>query len=221
MTIARAPATILLADDHFVVRAGLRRVLEEEGFTVVAEAGDGLAAVELAERHRPSLVLMDVTMPTLGGIEATRRLLRSWPEAKVVLLSAYGEVSLRLEAVSAGAVAYLLKDCGRDELLGTVVTVLAGRPSVDARGEPAAMDGGRWPRPALTPRQAQVIEAAARGLRSPEIAQSLGISERTVDHHFAGAFRRLGVSRRLDAVLAASREGLIDIGPSLPDRPAD
>lgn len=200
-------ATAVLADDHHVIRDGLRRVLEDSDIKVVAEAADGLTAVELALRHRPDLILMDVAMPVMGGIDATRRIRRSWPEARILLLSMYGEERVVKDASKAGAAGYLVKDCSRAELLSSIQAVMAGRSVL-----PAALDDDQETSdPVLTDRQLQILRRIADGERPKQIARHLEISERTVNNHLAAAYRNLGVSTRLEAVLEAQRLGYIDL----------
>jgi DNA-binding NarL/FixJ family response regulator len=198
----------VLADDHQVVRVGLKRVLEDAGFLVVAEASDGLPAVELALRHRPDLVLLDVAMPVLGGIDATRRIRRSWPDAHILLLSMYGEAEVQREAVRAGAAGDLVKDCSRAELLAGIQTVMAGKSLMHSFTDEAATVADDVE---LTPRQSDILQRLADGDRPKQIARDLKISERTVNNHLAAAYRKLGATNRLSAVLAASRLGYIRI----------
>lgn len=197
---------MVLADDHHVVRDGLRRLLEDAEMRVVAGVADGLTAVEMTLRHRPDLVLMDVAMPVMGGIDATRRIVRSWPEARVLLLSMYGEDGVMREAVRAGAAGYLVKDCSRAELLAATQSVLAGAQvfSVD---DDDPVDAS----PALTERQIEILQLLADGYRPKQVARALKISERTVNNHLAAAYRNLGASTRLEAVLEANRLGLVDL----------
>lgn len=201
-------ATAVLADDHHVVRDGLRRVLEDADIRVVAEASAGLTAVELALRHRPDLVLLDVAMPVLGGIDATRRLKRSWPDANVLLLSMYGEDGIQREAVKAGAAGYLVKDCSRAELLAAVQHVTAGQTLAPVSFDEAGEAQERRAQP-LTSRQADILQRLADGERPKQIARSLEISERTVNNHLAVIYRKLDADNRLDAVLSAGRLGYI------------
>lgn len=202
-------ATAVLADDHHVVRDGLKRVLEDAEITVVAEASDGLTAVELALRHRPDLVLMDVAMPVLGGIDATRRLKRTWPDAHVLLLSMYGEDGVQREAVRAGAAGYLVKDCSRAELLAAIQHVVAGQELAPTFTEAEPEEPEKVQ--ALTSRQADILQRLADGERPKQIARNLKISERTVNNHLAVTYRKLGASNKLEAVLAAGRLGYIRI----------
>jgi DNA-binding NarL/FixJ family response regulator len=205
--IAATPSAVL-ADDHHVVRDGLKRVLEDAGFQVVAEASDGLTAVELALRHRPDLILMDVAMPVLGGIDATRRIHRSWPDAHILLLSMYGEDEVQREAVRAGAAGYLVKDCSRAELLAGIQTVMAGKTLARSFTDEATTVADDVE---LTPRQSDILQRLADGDRPKQIARDLKISERTVNNHLAAAYRKLGATNRLSAVLAAGRLGYIRI----------
>ena len=176
---------------------------------VVAEVADGLTAVEMTLRHRPDLVLMDVAMPVMGGIDATRRIKRSWPEARVLLLSMYGEDGVMREAVRAGASGYLVKDCSRAELLAAIQSVMAGSQVFTVAADDVVEEA-----PVLTDRQTEILQRLAGGDRPKQVARALRISERTVNNHLAAAYRNLGVSTRLEAVLEASRLGLVDLPAS-------
>ena len=203
---------LLLVDDHKLLRQGLRRAVEEAGFDVVGEAGDGEEAVRLAIELQPDLVLMDVTMPVLDGIEATRRLRHSCPEARVVILTMHGEEETVTRALRAGALAYLLKDCSTDQVAQTLHAVASGDTDLSADlartmlaeipPEPAAATS-------LSSREAEVLQMFADGCSTVEVGQRLYISAKTVKNHLASIYEKLDARDRTQAVLTAVRMGII------------
>ncbi|HEV7865057.1 MAG TPA: response regulator transcription factor [Acidimicrobiia bacterium] len=207
------PPRLLLVDDHKLLRQGLRRAVEEAGFDVVGEAGDGEEAVRLAVELRPDLVLMDVTMPVLDGIEATRRLRLSAPEARVVILTMHGEEETVDRALRAGAVAYLLKDCSTDQVAETLRAVHAGDTDLSAdlaRSLLAELPGpGQAPVSVLSSREAEVLQLFADGCSTVEVGQRLYISAKTVKNHLASIYDKLDARDRTQAVLTAVRMGII------------
>jgi DNA-binding NarL/FixJ family response regulator len=207
---------LLLVDDHKLLRQGLRRAVEDAGFEVVGEAGDGEEAVRLAVQLRPELVLMDLTMPVLDGIEATRRLRHSVPESRVVILTMHGDEETVDRALRAGAVAYLLKDCSIEQVAETLRAVAAGDTdlSVDlARTLLAELPG---PEPALesslSQREIEVLQMFADGCSTVEVGQRLYISAKTVKNHLGSIYEKLDARDRTQAVLTAVRMGIIRLG---------
>jgi DNA-binding NarL/FixJ family response regulator len=209
---------LLLVDDHRLLRQGLRRAVEDAGFDVVGEAGDGEEAVRLAVELRPELVLMDLTMPVMDGIEATRRLRRSVPEARVVILTMHGEEDTVDRALRAGAVAYLLKDCSIDQVAATLRAVVAGDTALSAdlaRTLLAELPGPLDPGPAatvattLSQREVEVLQLFADGCSTVEVGQRLYISAKTVKNHLASIYEKLDARDRTQAVLTAVRMGII------------
>jgi two-component system, NarL family, response regulator DegU len=208
---------LLLVDDHKLLRQGLRRAIEEAGFDVVGEAGDGEEAVRLAGDLRPELVLMDVSMPVLDGIEATRRLRATVPEARVVILTMHGEESVIDRALRAGAAAYLLKDCSTDEVAQTLRAVAAG--DTDLSADLARSMLAELPGPSeaaaepvasvLSQREAEVLQLFADGCSTIEVGQRLYISAKTVKNHLASIYEKLDARDRTQAVLTAVRMGII------------
>jgi two-component system response regulator DegU len=209
MTLPR----LLLVDDHTLLRQGLRRAVEEAGFDVVGEAGDGEEAVRLAIELKPDLVLMDVTMPVLDGIEATRRLRRSCPEAKVVILTMHGEEETVARALRAGALAYLLKDCSTDQVAETLHAVASGDTDLSADLARSLLAELPGPEPAvesaLSSREAEVLQMFADGCSTVEVGQRLYISAKTVKNHLASIYEKLDARDRTQAVLTAVRMGII------------
>jgi NarL family two-component system response regulator LiaR len=206
---------ILLVDDHAVVREGLRAFLElQEEFEVVGEAGDGAEGVREAERVRPDVILMDLVMPGLDGVDAMRALRESLPEARVIVLTSFSEDDRLLPAIQAGAAGYLLKDTQPTELARAVRAAHAGEavldPAVAARLVDAiAGDSPGEPGERLTPRERQVLELIAKGRPNKLIARELEISEKTVKAHVGRVLEKLGVSDRTQAALYAVRAGIV------------
>ncbi|HVW31492.1 MAG TPA: response regulator transcription factor [Acidimicrobiia bacterium] len=206
---------LLLVDDHRLLRQGLRRAVEEAGFDVVGEAGDGAEAVRLAAELQPDLVLMDVTMPVLDGIEATRSLRTSAPEARVVILTMHGEEEMVSRALWAGAVAYLLKDCSTDEVARTLHAVAAGDTDLSVDLARSLLE--ELPGP-LSTREAEVLQLFADGCSTVEVGQKLFISAKTVKNHLVSIYEKLDARDRTQAVLTAVRMGIISLGEAPPPR---
>jgi len=202
---------IVICDDHPVVRAGVRGMLSgEPGFEVVAEAADGVEAVELADRHRPDVVLMDLRMPRLDGVAATEKIKAARPETQVLILTTYESDADILRAVEKGAAGYMLKDAPREELFGAVRAVAEGKsplaPAVAAR----LVERLRTPpEETLSPREIEVLELVAKGTSNKLIAKALWISETTVKTHLLHVFDKLEVTDRTAAVTEALRRGVI------------
>ncbi|MFL6164398.1 MAG: response regulator [Jatrophihabitantaceae bacterium] len=205
---------VLVVDDHRLVRAGLSTMLTASGeFSVVGEAADGQQAVDLARQSRPDVALMDLSMPVLDGVEATRRLLAESPQVRVVALTSFSDRQRVSDALTAGAVGYLLKDCEPDELLAAVRAAAAGQVPLDPRVAGALLPNRR---PAvidlLSEREQQVLRLVAAGLANKQIGRRLGITESTVKVHLGNIFRRIGVTDRTSAALWA-REHLPAVEP--------
>jgi DNA-binding NarL/FixJ family response regulator len=203
------PITVLLADDHALVRRGFRRLLEDDrGIQVVGEAGDGVEAIAAAERLKPRVVVMDMAMPELDGVQATREILRKLPETAVLVLSMYRDESYVRNALDAGARGYLLKNAVEVDLAAAVKAVAAGRkylgPGVAVRGEEPA-DAGRN----LTPREKQILQLIAQGKSNKEIAALLNLSVNTVSVHRANLMEALNIHRTAELVLYAIKHGLV------------
>jgi DNA-binding NarL/FixJ family response regulator len=212
---------VVLAEDQTLVRAGLRRLLEgESDIQVVAEAGDGHAALDAARRHRPDVVLMDIRMPRMDGLAATGILVRELPETRVVVLTTYDLDEYVFEALRAGASGFLLKDTPPDQLLVALHVVSQGdallSPSVTRRlVEEFARRPPLRPVPGLerlTPRERDVLALVAGGLSNAEIAARLFLGESTVKTHFGSVLAKLGVRDRAQAVVAAYESGLVRPG---------
>jgi DNA-binding NarL/FixJ family response regulator len=217
------PLRVLVADDQELVRAGFRLILEAAGFDVVGEAPDGAVAVELAARHRPDVVLMDIRMPALDGIAATRQLTASGPDApKVVILTTFDLDDYVYEALRAGASGFLLKEAPRTDLIAAIRAAAAGdallAPSVTRRLIEAfvARPAQTLPPPSrlatLTPRERDILLLVARGRSNLEIARDLVVSEATVKTHVAHLLAKLGLRDRVQAVILAYETGAVTPG---------
>ena len=208
---------VLLADDHTLLREGLRRSLEDAGVEVVGEAADGEQAVKLAAEHRPDVVLMDVSMPRLGGVEATRAIRSNFPEVEVLILTMHADASVVNDAVRAGAAGYLVKDCTTDDIVGMLDAVAKGEASLSpdlasSMLAEAQRNEGSSPtaEPSLlTHREEEVLKLIAEGAATPEVAAALYISTKTVRHHLSSIYEKLDSRDRTQAVLRAVRMGII------------
>ena len=216
--------TILIADDQALVRVGLRKILESEPeLTVVGEASDGEEAVDGARRLRPDVVLMDIRMPVLDGVEATRRIADAQPGTRVLILTTFALDTYVYDALRAGASGFMLKDAPPEEIAAAVRIVASGEallaPAITravveefARQRPAAAP---TPTPALaglTPREREVLDLLARGLSNPEICKRLVISEATTKTHVARILQKLDLRDRVQAVIYAYESGLVAPG---------
>ena len=211
---------ILIADDHLVVREGLQLILGmEDDLEIVGEAANGEAAVRLAGELQPDVILMDLRMPGMGGLEAIAQILAQWPEMAIVILTTYNEDELMIRGLQAGARGFLLKDTGREVLFHTIRAAARGetllQPEVMTRimahTEQTAVPAA--PKPAeqdiLTERELEVLTAVARGDRSKEIALQLGVTERTIKAHLTNIYNKLGVDSRAAAVSVGMQQGIL------------
>jgi two-component system, NarL family, response regulator NreC len=210
--------TILLADDHHVMRQGLRMLLEaQEDFRVVAEAGDGLEAVKLVERLKPHVLIVDLMMPGINGLEVTRQVSHHSPQTRIIVLSMYGNEPYVLEALRNGAVGYVLKDADAAELLRAVHEVAAGRrylsPPLSEHAIEAylqkAQDAVLDLYETLTTREREVLQLAAEGRTNADIAAVLYISPRTVETHRAHLMHKLGLHTQADLIRYALKRGIL------------
>jgi DNA-binding NarL/FixJ family response regulator len=207
-------SSVMLVDDHTVLREGLRRCLESAGFEVVADVGDGESALEMLTAAHPDVVLMDISLPGWDGIQVTRQLRRQCPGTAVVVLTMFADEPTVREAFGAGAAAYLTKDCSASEIVSTLRQVAEGRsPS----GEMALsyLKASRGSLPALlhtlTPRELEVLRLVANGASNGRIARQLFISEKTVKNHLEHIYSKFGVESRGQAVAKGVRLGLVRI----------
>jgi DNA-binding NarL/FixJ family response regulator len=215
---------VLIADDQALVRVGLRKILESEPeIVVVGESSDGEEAVAAAQRLRPDVVLMDIRMPVLDGIEATRRVVRAHSATRVLMLTTFGLDTYVYEALRAGASGFMLKDAPPEEIAAAVRVVAGGDallapavtravveeftrlPQTQARAEPPGLEE-------LTPREREVLDLLARGLSNTEICDELVISEATAKTHVARILQKLGLRDRVQAVIYAYENGIVAPG---------
>jgi DNA-binding NarL/FixJ family response regulator len=201
---------VLLADDHVLVRAGLERLLRGvAGIEVVGTAADGGEAVELALSERPDVVLMDLEMPVLDGIEATRRITAEVEGAAVVILTSFSDRERILRALDAGAVGYLLKDAEPDELVRGIFAAARGESPLAPKAAHAVLRARSEEQfVTLSPREREVLALVAQGLQNKHIARQLEISEKTVKAHLTSVFSQIGATDRTQAALWAQRNGL-------------
>lgn len=195
--------TVLLVDDHHLLRSGLATLVDgADGMRVVGQAADGEAAVTLAAELQPDVVLMDLSMPVLDGVEATRRIVAAQPGVRVVVLTSFSDTRRVGEALAAGAIGYQLKDCDPRDLVAAVRSAALGHAPLDPRVATALLPTATAsPVDRLSQRERQVLELICQGLANKQIARSLGISERTVKVHAGHLFRQIGVNDRTSAAL--------------------
>jgi DNA-binding NarL/FixJ family response regulator len=208
------PIRILLAEDQTLMRQGLKTILElESGFEVTGEAEDGKAAVKLALQLRPDIILMDVQMPQLNGVEATAAICRSWPEARVIILTTFDRDDYVFQGVRAGAVGYLLKDLPAPKLIETIRRVHDGevfiQPEIASRTLRAALHSPGVLVEPLSEREREVLVMLAQGIPNKEIADKLHLAEGTVKNHVSNILGKLQAQNRTEAADIARRRGLI------------
>jgi DNA-binding NarL/FixJ family response regulator len=203
-----ATARILLVDDHALLRTGVANIINQESdLHVVAEAGNGVEAIDAYQRHRPDVTLLDLRMPVMEGVEVVRRLRELDPQAKVIVLTTYDTDDEISRALKAGAKAYVLKDISANDLIGCIRDVLAGKTYLAPAAAAKLAEGVT--RVQLTPREMATLKLLADGKANKEIAVELDISERTVKTHLAHLFEKLGATSRTEAVKLATRRGLV------------
>lgn len=211
--------TIILADDHQVLREALRLLLETQtDFHVIAETGDGLEALQLTEKHKPDVLIADMMMPGLSGLEVARRMRRLFPAVKVIVLSMHDAESYVVESLQAGVAGYVLKKSSSQELVFAIRQALAGNlylsPSLNERAIQAYMQRSQESRiedpfDALTDREREVFQLAAEGLNNPQIAERLSLSARTVEMHRGNLMKKLGLKSQTELVKYAVKRGMV------------
>jgi DNA-binding NarL/FixJ family response regulator len=210
---------VLLADDHRMLREGLRRSLTEEGFDIVGEAENGEQAIRLAEDLKPEVVLMDVSMPELDGVEATRAIRQAPDAPQVIMLTMHADKEVLAEAIRAGASGYLVKDCSTEEVAEAVRMAVQGDTALSPQlaatmldevrrlDVPDTSDDDR----VITKREEEVLQLIADGCSTPEVAEQLYISQKTVKNHLASIYQKLDARDRTQAVLQAVRMGIVHL----------
>ena len=208
------PTQLLLADDHQIVRQGLKTMLEHEGFAIVGEAADGREAVKLAQSRHPDVAVLDLAMPGLNGVDAAREMLRSDPRLKAVLLTMYTEDPYVLEALRAGISGYVLKTQAAVDLVQAIREVMRGSIYLSPGVSRAVVDAYRHksdlPPDPLSPREREVLQLVAEGKTTKEIGRVLGISMKTADSHRTRLMRKLGMHETASLVRHAMRRGLVE-----------
>ena len=206
--VAVTKATVLVVDDHALLRTGVANIINQEAdLQVVAEAGDGVEAVEAFERHHPDVTLLDLRMPMMEGVEVVRRIRERDARARVIVLTTYDTDDEISRALKAGAKAYVLKDISADDLIACIRDVLAGKTYISPAAAAKLAEGVT--RVQLTPREMAALKLMADGKANKEIATALDISERTVKTHLGHLFEKLGVTSRTEAIKVATRRGLV------------
>ena len=209
---------VLVADDHSLFRDGLISLLEASGFKVVGQAGDGQSAVEQALKLRPDLVLLDLQMPIMGGLEALRRIKETAPEIKVVMLTVSDDESHLIEAVKAGANGYLLKHLNSKTFLDTLAGLQRGEAAISGKSVTvimqnmaslSAQNAKQPPAISLSEREIEILRLVAEGHSNAAISGEVSLSENTVKYHLKNAMQKLNAHTRVEAVIAAMREGLL------------
>ena len=209
---------VAIVDDQRLLTDGLGRIVNAQpGMEVVGVAHDGESGVRMCQEKNPEVVLMDISMPVMNGVEATRRLRDLVPDARVLILTVHADDMHVFQGIKAGATGYLLKDCTPEDLSRAIQTVYAGdtimAPEIARKMLVAFEEAGQEPSaPTLTERELEVITALARGAGNKQIARSLDISEKTVRNHISNIYKKLHIYDRTQAVLYAIREGLVDPG---------
>lgn len=203
--------TVLLVDDHALVRRGFRRILEDDsGIAVVGEASDGKEAVRLAKELQPQVIVMDCAMPTMNGLEATRRILENQPQAAILMLSMHSEDTLVRQALEAGARGYVLKNAMDLNLAGAIRSVASGKTVLDPQVvRQEQLKGER--EAGLTARELEILQHIVAGRSNKEIAAELNLSANTVSVHRANIMDRLGIHKTAELVVYAIRKGLVNL----------
>lgn len=210
-------AQVVIADDHVLFRDGIRRVLESRGVAVIGEVGDGLQVLDLVERVKPDVLLLDLALPGLHGLDILREVSRRAPQTRVLVVSGDGRNEFVVEALRNGAAGYLVKSCSATELVEAIATVAQGRTFVSHEvsaaltGLESALSDAGDVYGALTHREREVFHLMAEGMSNSAVGARLSVSPRTVETHRAHILRKLGLKTQTDVVLFAVRRGLIHL----------
>jgi DNA-binding NarL/FixJ family response regulator len=207
---------VLIADDHGIVRSGLRMLIDrQKDMEVVAEAEDGVAALESTQANRPDVAVLDVSMPRMTGLQAAREIRAHVPDTRVLLLSMHDDERYFLEGLEAGAAGYVLKRAADTDLIGAVRTVAGGRTFLSDDAQRALMDewlvkGSPVPDDRLTPRELEVVKLIAEAFTNRQIAETLKLSEKTIESHRSNVLSKLAMRDRVELVRYAIRRGLVE-----------
>ena len=213
------PIRLMIVDDHQMLREGLRRSMSEIGFDVIGEASDGDEAVTRATAQRPDVILMDVTMPRMDGVEACRQVKDVLPDTQIVMLTMHADQSVLADAIRAGASGYLVKDCSTDEIADAVRIAAAGQTALSPQLAATMLDEVRRMEEQeraqedrlITKREEEVLQMIADGCSTTEVAEGLYISQKTVKNHLASIYQKLEARDRTQAVLQAVRMGIVQL----------
>jgi DNA-binding NarL/FixJ family response regulator len=213
------PIRLMIVDDHQMLREGLRRSMSEIGFDVIGEASDGDEAVTRATAQRPDVILMDVTMPRMDGVEACRQVKDALPDTHIVMLTMHADQSVLADAIRAGASGYLVKDCSTDEIADAVKMAAAGQTALSPQLAATMLDEVRrleeqertQENRLITKREEEVLQMIADGCSTTEVAEGLFISQKTVKNHLASIYQKLEARDRTQAVLQAVRMGIVQL----------
>lgn len=213
------PIRLMIVDDHQMLREGLRRSMSEIGFDVIGEASDGDEAVTRATAQRPDVILMDVTMPRMDGVEACRQVKDVLPDTHIVMLTMHADQSVLADAIRAGASGYLVKDCSTDEIADAVKMAAAGQTALSPQLAATMLDEVRRMEEQeraqetrlITKREEEVLQRIADGCSTTEVAEGLYISQKTVKNHLASIYQKLEARDRTQAVLQAVRMGIVQL----------
>jgi len=207
------PIRVLLVDDHAVVRSGLGAVIDaSDDMTLIGEAGDGEEAVQLCERVKPDVVLMDLLMPKMNGVAATEAIHKKWPQIRIIALTSFKEKEYVEGALKAGAMSYLLKNVTANDLLNAVRRAVIGQPSLSPEAAQILIQKVNEPAPPgadMTEREREILELMVDGLSNSEIAERLIVSQSTVKFHVSNVLSKLGVTSRTEAVALALKNHLV------------
>jgi DNA-binding NarL/FixJ family response regulator len=218
MSVATQPVRIVVVDDQALFRTGLARLLNEDPrIQVIGQAEDGAVAVDLVAKVKPDVVLMDLKMPNLDGIEATRRMLAGNPKVRVLILTSFDADTSIIQALKAGAAGYVLKDSQAEAIISSILAVMSGERVMASAVAQRVLDmltGSTTPKEfydGLTTREVEILKLLASGMANKQIAYKLGISEKTVRNHVSNMYEKLQIFDRAQAVLYAVRKGLIEL----------
>ncbi|HST70055.1 MAG TPA: response regulator transcription factor [Solirubrobacterales bacterium] len=206
---------VLIADDHGIVRSGLRMLIDRQSdMEVVAEAEDGVAALESTQEHHPTVAVLDVSMPRMTGLQAAREIRAHVPDTRVIMLSMHDDERYFLEGLEAGAAGYVLKRAADTDLIDAIHAIARGEPFLTPEAQQAlirdVLGEGENRQEELTPREEQVVKLVAEAHTNKEIAELLGLAEKTVENHRSNAMHKLGMRDRVELVRYAIRRGLIE-----------